>query len=187
MKTRSFSEILQESQRTYQFILGFAGDLPDDFEEKLESSLQKYQLVSLSTGRQTPIQQRPLDFPQRANCSATYYDIEVQYPVTQQVLANYLQNNCQVQPGSIVVRSPNEPLELYQVNSDEKTTYEPLLTQGNMGGESAQNDVGDNRVMELLKELEKSREERSITYTYGLTGTSEDIGSQENTASVQGN
>ena len=42
----------------------------------------------------------------------------------------------------------------------EDTTYETKLTQEDMGGESAQENVGGNRVMDLLKELEVARKER---------------------------
>ena len=44
----------------------------------------------------------------------------------------------------------------------EKTeeTYEAKLTKEDMGGESAQNNVGENRVMDLLKELEAARKDR---------------------------
>ena len=40
-----------------------AGELPKDNSDKLETCLQKYQLVKLSTGKTTPITERPLDFP----------------------------------------------------------------------------------------------------------------------------
>jgi len=54
-----------------------------------------------------------------------------------------------------------------------------------MGGESAQADAGSDRVMNLLKELETARKERSNDYV-GETpaGESKDIGDAENSKAV---
>ena len=81
------------------------------------------------------------------------------------------------------MRNPNEPQELYQ---QEKTSdeYTAKLTQEDMGGESAQQDAGPNRVMDLLKELETARKERDIDpIDEAPTGESKDIGDVENTKS----
>jgi hypothetical protein len=48
-----------------------------------------------------------------------------------------------------------------QNKQETDTTYETLLTKEELGGESAQNSVGNNRIMELLKELEAARKERA--------------------------
>jgi len=56
-----------------------------------------------------------------------------------------------------------------------------------MGGESAQDSVGGNRVMDLLKELETARKEREIDPMDGApTGESKDIKDTENTKAVIG-
>ena len=49
--------------------------------------------------------------------------------------------------------------EKYQ-EMPEDNVYQAKLTTEDMGGESAQDSVGENRVMELLKELEKVKTER---------------------------
>lgn len=156
---RSFAQILTESKKTYEFKIGIAGELPEGFADRLEVGLKKFGLNKLSTGKKTPIQERPLDFPQLQNMEVTYYEAEVEYPTTVQVLQEYLGNVCVVPQSHIIVRNPNEPQELYQ-NEEEDTVYEPMLTKEDMGGESAQDNVGENRVMDLLKELEKARKER---------------------------
>lgn len=156
---KTFREYLTEARRIYEFKLGFAGDLPDNFDSRLETALGKFGLIKLSAAKKTPIQERPLDFPNIQNTEVTYYDIEVEYPTTQQVLAEYLGDVCKVHRSHIVVRSPFEPIELYQ-SAEEPAIYEPLLNTKEMGGVSAQGDVGANRVMDLLKELELARKER---------------------------
>ena len=158
METR-FQEILKESKKTYNFKIGIAGELPEGCEDSIKTCLEKYHVASMSKGKKTPIQERPLDFPQLENTEVTYFEVELNYPSTQQVLQEYIGQCCNIDQAYIIVRNPDEMQEKYQA-MPEDTTYETKLTTEDMGGESAQKDVGESRVMELLKELEKARKER---------------------------
>lgn len=156
---KNFVDFLSESKKTYPFKIGVAGVLPEGFAENLEMSLKKYDIASISKGKKTPIQDRPLDFPQLQNTEVTYFEVELNYPTTTQVMKEYVGHCCNIPQSHIIVRNPAEPQELYQTRKEDEV-YEPLLTKEDMGGPSAQKDVGENRVMELLKELEKARKER---------------------------
>ena len=158
METR-FQEILNESKKTYNFKIGVAGELPEGCEDSIKSCLEKYSVASMSKGKKTPIQERPLDFPQLKNMEVTYYEVELNYPSTQAVLQEYIGQCCNIDQAYIIVRNPEEMQEKYQ-EMPEDTTYESKLNTEDMGGESAQESVGENRVMDLLKELEKARKER---------------------------
>lgn len=183
---RSFTEILTESKKTYKFIVRVAGELPEGFAERLQSNLKKFDLVNLSSGKRTPIQERPLDFPKLQNIETHTFETEVNYPTTPQVLENYLTDNCVIPRGHLIVRVPGEPLEVIQKPTDE-SPYEPMLTQEDMGGESAQEQVAGNRVMDLLKELEQARKERDTDPTSGTTkGESQDMDDNINTKSPMG-
>jgi len=157
---KSFTQLLNESKKTYQFKIGVAGPLPEHFQDHMETALKKFSIIDISTGKKTPIQERPLDFPNLQNMEVTYFEAELEYPTTPQVLQEYLGRVCSVAHSNIIVRNPNEPLELYQ-NQSESNIYEPLLTKNDLGGESAQHNVGQNRVMDLLKELETATKERT--------------------------
>lgn len=157
---KSFKEILTESKKTYEFKIGVAGELPEGLQDRMETALKKFGLLNVSAGKKTPIQERPLDFPQLQNMEVTYFEAEVEYPTTVQVLQEYLGKCCTVSQSHIIVRNVNEPQEQYQ-NTKEDDVYETILTQTEMGGESAQDRVGENRVMNLLKELEQARKERN--------------------------
>lgn len=157
---KSFKEILTESKKTYEFKIGVAGELPEGLQDRMETALKKFGLLNVSAGKKTPIQERPLDFPQLQNMEVTYFEAEVEYPTTVQVLQEYLGKCCTVSQSHIIVRNVNEPQEQYQ-NAKEDDVYETILTQTEMGGESAQDRVGTNRVMDLLKELEQARKERN--------------------------
>jgi hypothetical protein len=183
---RSFREILTESKKTYEFKLGFAGELPEGFTDRLEMGLKKFGLVSVSSGKKTPIQENPLDFPQLQNMEVTYYDAEVEYPTTSQVLEDYLSDLCVVPHSHVIVRNANDPRIEYQETKDD-APYEAMLTTEELGGESAQESVGVNRVMDLLKELETARKENKHNGAEGApVGESQDISDEENTKAVVG-
>lgn len=155
---RSFTELLTESKKTYQFKIGVAGPLPEKFEDTLETILKKYGATNLTSGKKTPIQERPLDFPQLQNTEVTYFEVAVEYPTTSQVLQDYVGKCCGVDQAYIIVRSANDPREEYQDMKDD-APYEAMLTKEDLGGENAQDSVAGARVMSLLKELETARKE----------------------------
>ena len=181
---KKFADYLTESKRTYEFKVGVAGDLPEGFEDKMETALQKFACTKMSAGKKTPIQERPLDFPQLENTEVTYFEIECTYPTTVQVLQEYIGSCCRIPQSHIIVRNPEEPQELYQQEEIEKE-YTAKLTQEDMGGESAQADAGPDRVMNLLKELETARKERDTDYVGDApVGDSKDIADTENSKAV---
>src|SRR6056297_3668078 len=117
---KTFAEYLTESKKTYEFKIGIAGELPEGIEDRLETAFQKYSVVNMSAGKRTPITERPLDFPQLQNVEVTYYEVEVNYPTTVQVLQEYLGQMCKVPQSHIIVRNANEPQEAYQEPVDDK-------------------------------------------------------------------
>jgi hypothetical protein len=157
---KNFADYLTESKKTYQFKVGVAGELPEGFDDRLKLAMEKFSIVNLTKGKKTPIQERPLDFPNLNNTEVTYWDVEVGYPTTEAVIKEYLGQVCSVHESKIIVRKPGSPVERNEQKT-ENTVYEPLLAKEDMGGESAQNNVGNSRIMELLKELETARKERN--------------------------
>lgn len=183
---RSFKDILTESKKTYSFKIGVAGPLPEGFVDSMETALKKYKVVNMTAGKKTPIQERPLDFPQLQNMEVTYYEAEVEYPTTSQVLQEYVGRCCGIDQAYVIVRNMNDPREEYQEMKDD-APYETMLDKEDMGGESAQESVGSNRVMDLLKELETARKENEHSGAEGApVGESSDIGDVENTKAVVG-
>ena len=140
----------------------------------------------MSAGKKTPIQERPLDFPQLSNCEVTYYEAGLNYPTTPQVLSEYIAQCCNIDRSNIIVRNVNEPQEMYQSLKDDGP-YEVKLETEDMGGDSAQDNVGSNRVMSLLKELETARSERESDPLQDVKpGEGADITDKENTVSPVG-
>ena len=126
METR-FQELLNESKKTYAFKIGIAGVLPEGCEESIKTCLQKYDVASISKGKKTPITERPLDFPQLENMEVTYFEVELNYPSTQQVLQEYIGQCCSIDQAHIIVRNPLEMQEKYQ-EMPEDNVYQTKLT-----------------------------------------------------------
>jgi hypothetical protein len=156
---KRLSDYLSESKKVYPFKIGIAGTLPEGTPDHLKTMLEKFGVQSFSKGKKTPIQERPLDFPNLQNQEVTYFEVELTYPTTDAVLQEYVGSVCSVPRSHIVVRNPNTPLERIQ-NAEENSEYEPLLSKEELGGTSAQQMAGQSRVMDLLKELETARKEQ---------------------------
>lgn len=183
---RNFADYLTESKKTYEFKVGIAGERPDGCEDMIETGLQKFGITKMSAGKKTPIQERPLDFPQLENMEVTYYDASVNYPTTADILQNYIGKCCGIDQSHIIVRNMADPREEYQDTKTEEA-YEAMLTKEDMGGEDAQSEVASNRIMELLKELETARKEREHDPAAAApTGESKDIDASENSKAVVG-
>ena len=183
---KSFKELLQESQKTYKFKIRVAGELPEGFEQRFKTNMQKFEVVNMGAGKRAPITERPLDFPQLQNIEVTTYEVEVRYPTTSHILEQYLVQNCMIPHSHITVRGEFDPIEEQQ-SKEEETEYQTLLTTEDMGGVSDQPNVGTNRVMDLLKELETARKEREIDPMEGAPkGESKDIDENQNTKSPIG-
>ncbi len=93
----------------------------------------------MTPATKTPIQERPLDFPQLENVDVTYYEIDLHYPTTSHVLQEYVGQSCGIKQSHVIVRNPNEPQEQYQ---QEYATddYTAKLTQQDMARKSAQDE-----------------------------------------------
>lgn len=95
------------------------------------------------------------------NQHVTVFDLEVHYPTTPQVLEAYLAHVCGRPVGHIIVRTANQAAEEY-IKIDAKGSDKALL---DTDYEAANNQeiVGNNRTMDLLKDLNKVRSERKAT------------------------
>ena len=181
----AFEKFLAEAKKVYPFKIGIAGELPEGCEDMMKTCLEKYGVNNISAGKKTPIQERPLDFPQLQNMEVTYFETELNYPTTSQVLQEYLGQCCGIDQSYIIVRNPMEPQEQYQEETLDGEYVAKLSTE-ELESVDGQNEVAGNRVMDLLKELETARKERGFDTVDGPVGESSDIDNSENTKSAIG-
>jgi hypothetical protein len=162
---KSFTQYLIESTKTYSFKLKIAGELEEGLQTKIHDALHKFSPVSISTGKRTPIQEVPLDFPELENTRVTVWDIEIKYPTTTQVLQNYISNTLDYPIHCVKVSNCNEPLEHYQQENSERS--EEILNNPNMGiAEPKVHElVGEKRVTGLLKDIINSKRMTGEVYT----------------------
>ena len=164
--TSRLQQILTESKKTYPFKIGIAGEVSKETVDAMESALAKFVVEKISAGKKTPITKRPLDFPALENMEVTYYDVELGYPTTAYGLQQYIKNCCGIQESHLIVRNPNEPQEEYQEEKSD-APYEAKLNSAYEDSKDEQKSGGNSRVMDLLKELEKERKERSAPDAIG--------------------
>lgn len=154
----TFKQYIAESVKTYEFKVKIAGELPEGLDSNMKSALMKYDCASVSKGKRTPIQESPLEFPELKNTHVTIYDISCRYPVTAQVLREYLASTLKIQECCIRVRNPKEE-EHIEENMEAlgrvgKST-ESILNKP-YENEDHQGTVGEKSKLSFLKELEKT-------------------------------
>lgn len=168
----NFRELYEQKTKTYDFKIGIAGDLPEDFLTNLETALKRFDVINVKKTKTTPVQERPLDFPQLQNIQVNFFETTVRYPTTPQIMREFVAQTCKINSSNIIVRYPDEPIERYQEETETKP-YKTLLDTP-YEDSSHQETVGQNRVMELIREIEKSRKERAHDPAAGATQTKQD-------------
>lgn len=160
----TFTQYLTEATKSYDYKVKVAGTIADDFKNRMETALQKFELAKMSAGKKTPIQSVPLDFPALSNEEVTIFDITTNYPCSVNALKEYLADYMNINASMIVVRKPGEPTEEYQdtIANAGKSEYVNKLMDIEMSDSPKVNPeelTGDKYNMSLLKELMKTRQD----------------------------
>ena len=159
----TFTQYLTESAKSYDYKIKVAGMISDDFKNRMETALQKFELAKMSAGKKTPIQSMPLDFPQLSNEEVTIFDVTTNYPCGVNELKEYLADYMNISPAMIVVRKPGAPTEEFQEQMAVagKSEYKNKLQDIEMSDApkvNAEDFHSTKANMSLLKELLKNRE-----------------------------
>jgi hypothetical protein len=163
----TFTQYLTEAAKSYDYKVKVAGMIADDFKNRMETALQKFELAKLSAGKKTPIQSMPLDFPALSNEEVTIFDVTTNYPCSVNELREYLADYMNVNVSMIVVRKPGEPTEEYQdqmANAGKSDFANKLADveqkfQDNAPNQKVKADdlSGDKYNMSLMRELLKTK------------------------------
>ena len=160
----TFTQYLTEAAKSYDYKVKVAGALDKAFASRMETALQKFELAKLSAGKKTPIQSMPLDFPALSNEEVTIFDVTTNYPVSVNVLKEYLADYMNINASLIVVRKPGEPTEEYQQEiadagksdfANKLASVEEKFEKHPVKGEEH---FGDKHNMSLMRELLKTRD-----------------------------
>ncbi len=110
---KSFVKYVAETKTEYNYVLKFAvHDMTDKMIDGLEACLKKYNLISASSFRKTPIQESPLDFPNVKNTPVYICDISMNYPASLDFLRTYVCNSLDISPALLAVYSENDPRQI---------------------------------------------------------------------------
>jgi len=156
---KSFKEYLTESQeeKIYSFKLKVAGDLPDNFDDVMETCLKKYECSKFSKSKTVPIQEHLPDFADLKNLEVSVFDVDLKYPTTSTVLSGYISEHTGISASHIRVRSLREE-EAAQVEENQETkSGKALIGQCDYPKENHQDLVGEKHISKFLKELAKTR------------------------------
>jgi hypothetical protein len=163
----TFKDYLTESKKTYSFRVKVCGDLPKDSKKRIKDALAKYDPANVGTAKRTPIQETPLDFPNKKNMSVSIFDIEINYPTNSPTISAALSDCLGCGLDCIIVRTPAEEAEsiLNQTYMTVPGKGEALLDKDYETNAEGQKVVGQAHVSNFLKELEKINAERKKEFT----------------------
>lgn len=181
MKLKDY--LTESFKKEYGYRIKIAGDCDSEHMSKLESCLQKYNLVSATPWRRSPIQENPMEFVRYKGIQCTSEvcssDIVLKYPVNERILEVWLAVNLGLDHGRVLCYGVKEPRRLEADMAEERverdedryvTEEDAELAQESMDhyeNENADLDVdlfGESYNTKFLAELEKIKAEKGADY-----------------------
>ena len=162
---------LQESDREYAYRIKFAvNDLTADQKDAMENALAKFDVRSVGTWKNTPIQQHPIDFPNVRNTKVFVSEFVLGYPASVDQLRVYLSDKVGIPQQEIAVYNAYDPRDK---NNEEKVAqtagkdeaYETAL--GNDYPADEKPLYGKEYNDKFLKAMEEEREQREAVESEG--------------------
>ena len=124
---KQLKDYLTESfSKEYGYRVKIAADCGAEQMSKLESCLQKYNLVSAAPWKRTPIEENPMEFVRAKGAHFTSEvctsDIILKYPVNERILEVWLAVNMGLDHNHVLVYGVKEPRRVEVDNAAERTT-----------------------------------------------------------------
>jgi len=107
---KSFLELLESNKKEYKFTIKLAcAEVGNDMLDKIESCLARYELVSASKFKKSPLQKNPLDFPRVNNSEVHTSEVITNYPCTSDLLLTQVSQAIDLPHHHVVVYTENDP------------------------------------------------------------------------------
>ena len=184
---KELKDIISESfSKEYGYRVKTASDCSAEDLSKLESVLAKYNLVSATPWKRTPIQENPMEFQRLKGANFTSEvcstDVVLKYPVNQRVLEVFLAVNMGIDHERVLAYGVKEPRKLESdlaqertarnvdrqvsqedavLNQEDMTHYENEHVDVDAGQESL---FGEAYNQKFLAELQKIKDEKGEDY-----------------------
>jgi len=166
---KSFLELLESNQKEYKFTVKLAcSEVEDRQLDAMEHCLAKYELVSASKFKKSPLQKNPLDFPRVNNSEVHTSDVVTNYPCTSDLLTTQISNALEIPRHHVVVYTENDPRAAY--NEENKAEGEYVAKHGTdydkNEEESAEGLDGQAQSDAAINNALEARKDREVTEVY---------------------
>jgi len=181
---KSFTEFLMNVKPKYEFIIRLANSETTDLKSKVERALNMYVVESVSGPKRLPIQEH-IDFPGKGACEVQVMEVTLKYPTITPQIRQLVAEKLDISAGLVVVRTKKEEALREPMTPPVKDKNGSVLTNSNLESDSAQQLVSDNRVTNLLKELQSIKIElaakgETVKSIDMPQGTKSPVGSTQN-------
>jgi hypothetical protein len=167
---KSLRTYLTESVRTYHYTIKIAGELDKNFIDMFKYNLTKFDPVSISDPKSTPIQKDPYGFPDLENESVHIFKAEFKYPATEpmiQQIAQLLGKN--INMVRVMTTDYNDSINSEKDGYANQAKDSPLLSKEEMeevdGAKQASKDYSNQYLDKLVPK------KPSIDYQYSAKAT----------------
>jgi hypothetical protein len=185
---KNFSAYFHETNKVYEFRIKMAHVEPKgEVLDRIKNALDCFQVETISAVKRLPITEH-WEFSNEGACECYIVDVGVKYPTIPGQIRQLIGERAAINPSWINVRTVADALNEeagWEVTDSVKS---PLLTQEDLGGESAQEVVGEKRLSGLIKELSANTRKHEIAGTdneYASGKTTNDI-PQHNVSAIGG-
>lgn len=177
MIMKNFTQYLMESEKEYKFRIKLAVEPTSDMMSLLEKSMVKFGLKSLTEPKRTILQAKPMDFQNLSNTELWIMDGVCSYPITDQILEQFVSTTLRIPMNEVRVISPEHPGEADQdfmaANwaeiSKAKTAEEKMAASKLMDGEykdspkvNTKDYYGDDYNKKLVEKVKETIKDRSM-------------------------
>ena len=151
---KSFAEYFAINKPKYEFTVRLANcNFDSDMKKKLEGGLGAYVVESIGETRRLPIREHA-EFPSLGACDVHVMQVSVKYPVVSDQLRQRIAESLGISASTVFVRTVLEEQNFEPVAPPKKSADGSILTNPDLGGESGQHLVGEQRLESMIKELE---------------------------------
>lgn len=177
MLMKNFTQYLMESEKEYKFRLKLATEPTADMMKLLEKSMIKFGLKSLTEPKKTIFQSKPMDFNNLSNTELWIMDGVCSYPVTPQLLEQFVSMTLRIPMNEVRVIGPDHPGEVDQdalaasqtEMTNAKTSEEKMAASKLMDGEykdapkiKTEDFYGDEYNKKLVQKVKETIKDRSM-------------------------
>lgn len=139
---KSFKEYLMEDAREFSYRIKIAGELDAKCQADIKQRLDKYDVVSMSTAKKTPILATPSDFPGLKNTEINIIDFTFKYPASLDEIQQQV-HLCGVPTANIVVvdKKWDDSIDKDakgQMDTEKTSEKDSLLKTTDLGAPSAE-------------------------------------------------